>query len=53
MHLAESPVTAHQVAQTGVGAIEQTARIEGVVTQLEQWRMELNEQRRQCVTHHV
>ena len=53
MQLAESPVTAHQAAQIGVGAIEQTTRIEGVVTQLEQWRTELNQQRRQCVTHHV
>lgn len=53
MQLAESPVTAHQAAQIGVGAIEQTTRIEGVVTQLEQWRTELNQQRRQCVAHHV
>ncbi|MGN6556077.1 MAG: hypothetical protein ACTHLW_20400 [Verrucomicrobiota bacterium] len=53
MQLAESPVTAHQAAQIGVGAIEQTTRIEGVVTQLEQWRTELNQQRRQCVTRHA
>ncbi len=51
MQLAESPVGAYQAAQVGVGANEQTTLIEGVVTQLEQWRTELNQQRRPCVNH--
>lgn len=51
MQLAESPVSAHQAGQLGVNAIAQTTRIEGVVAQLEQWRAELHQQRRQCVAH--
>lgn len=33
--------------------IEQTTRIESVATQLESWRNELMQQRRQCVAHRV
>ena len=36
-----------------VRAIEQTTRIQTVAAQLEQWRDELLQQRRQCVSHHV
>jgi hypothetical protein len=36
-----------------VGAIEQTSRIEAVATQLKNWRDELLQQERQCVSHHV
>ena len=39
--------------RTQVRAIEQTTRIQTVSTQLEQWRDELLQQRRQCVSHHV
>lgn len=53
MQLAESPVGAHQVGQIGVSTIEQTTRIEGIVTQLEQWRTELSQQRRPYATHHI
>lgn len=53
MQLAESPVVAHQAGQIGVSAIEQTTRIESVVSQLEQWRTELSQQRRPYATHHI
>ena len=33
--------------------IEQSARIKLVAAQLEGWRNEVREQRRQCVSHHV
>jgi len=36
-----------------VRAIEQTTRIQTVAAQLEQWRDELLQQRRQCVSHYV
>lgn len=39
--------------RTQVQAIEQTTRIQTVSAQLEQWRGELLQQRRQCVTHHI
>ena len=44
---------AHHAGRIEVGAIEQTTRIEAVATQLKQWRDELVQQRRQCVSHHV
>ena len=53
MQLAESPVGTHQAGQIAVSAIEQTTRIQGVVTQLEQWRTELNQQRRPYAIHHI
>lgn len=53
MQLAESPVGTHQAGQIGVGAIERTTRIEGVITQLEQWRTELNQQRKPYAIHHI
>ena len=33
--------------------IEQIARLKTVMAQLESWRDELKQERRQCVTHHV
>lgn len=53
MQLAESPLGAYYAGRIEVGAIEQTTRIEAVATQLKNWRDELLEQRRQCVSHHV
>lgn len=40
-------------ARVGVLNIEQVTRIQTVVGQLEKWRDELLQQRRQCVSHHV
>jgi hypothetical protein len=51
--LAESPQTIHDAGPITVGAIEQTTRIKTVAAQLEQWRDELMQQRRQCVSNHV
>ena len=53
MQLSESPVGAHHAGRIEVNAIEQTTRIEAVAAQLKNWRDELLEQRRQCVSHHV
>ena len=53
MQLAESPLGTHYAGSIQVSAIEQTTRIESVATQLKNWRDELLEQRRQCVSHHV
>jgi hypothetical protein len=40
-------------ANLEVRAIEQTTRIETVAAQLEGWRNELMQERRQCVAHRV
>jgi hypothetical protein len=53
MQLRESPYDNHQAGRIEVTAIEQTSRIQSVAAQLEQWREELMQQRRQCVSHHV
>ena len=53
MHLSETANGAHHAGQIEVGAIEQTTRIEAVATQLKQWRDELGQERRQCVSHQV
>ena len=53
MQLSESPLGAHYAGRIEVGAIEQTSRIEAVATQLKNWRDELLQQERQCVSHHV
>jgi len=53
MQLSESPHGAQHVGRIEVGAIEQTTRIEAVAAQLENWRDQLLQQRRQCVSHHV
>ena len=51
--LHESPHSDQQAARIGSRTIEQTTRIEAVAAQLESWRDELLQQRRQCVPHHV
>ena len=43
----------HFAAQTQARNIEQNTRIQTVTAQLEQWRDELLQQRRQCVTHRL
>ena len=53
VELVESPQTIHDAGRITAGAIEQTTRIETVARQLEQWRHELMQQRRQCVSNHV
>ena len=53
VELAESPQAIHDAGRTTVGAIEQTTRIETVAAQLEQWRDELMQERRQCVSNHI
>jgi len=53
MQLRESPFDNHQAGRIEVAAIEQTSRIQSVAAQLEQWREELVQQRRHCVSHHV
>lgn len=40
-------------AQSGARAIDQSTRIESVKSQLENWRDELVQQRKQCVSNHV
>lgn len=51
--LHESAHSDRQAAQMGSQTIEQTTRIETVAAQLENWRNELLQQRRQCVSQHV
>jgi hypothetical protein len=53
IELAESPQAIHDAGRITAGAIEQTTRIETVAAQLEQWRDELMQQRRQCVCNHI
>jgi len=53
MQLRESPFDNHQAGRIEVTAIEQTSRIQSVADQLEQWRNELMQQRRQCVSHGI
>lgn len=50
MQLVESPVGQHEAGRTRCHAIEQTARIEGVIAQLEEWRTEVSQERRPCVS---
>jgi len=53
VELTKSPQAIHDAGRISVGTIEQTTRIETVAAQLEQWRDELMQQRRQCVSHHI
>jgi hypothetical protein len=53
MQLPESQLGAHYAGRIEVQAIEQTTQIEAVAAQLENWRDQLLQQRRQCVSHHV
>ena len=43
----------HVAARAKVVNIEQVTRIQTVAAQLEKWRDDLMQQRRQCVSHHV
>ena len=43
----------HVAARAKVVNIEQVSRIQTVAAQLEKWRDDLLQQRRQCVSHHV
>ena len=43
----------HVAARAKVLNIEQVSRIQTVAEQLENWRDQLLQQRRQCVSHHV
>jgi hypothetical protein len=51
--LPESALGGQYAGRIESSAIEQTGRIKLVAAQLECWRDELLEQRRQCVSHHV
>ena len=53
MQLSESQLGAHYAGRIEVGAIEQTTRIKAVATQLKNWRDELLQQERNCVSHHI
>jgi hypothetical protein len=53
LQLPDSQLGDHYAGRIEVGAIEQTTRIQTVAAQLEHWRDELLQQRRQCVSHHV
>ena len=53
VELTESAQTGHEAGRITTGTIEQTNRIETVAAQLEKWRDELMQQRRQCVSNHV
>lgn len=43
----------HVAARAKVVNIEQVSRIQAVAAQLEKWRYDLLQQRRQCVAHRV
>jgi hypothetical protein len=51
--LNESPHSDRQAARIGSRTIDQTTRIEAVAGQLENWRDELLQQRRQCVSQRI
>ena len=51
--LHESPHSDQQAARIGSRTIEQTTRIETVAAQLANWRDQLLQQRRQCVSQRV
>jgi hypothetical protein len=53
MQLQDSQSDSHQAGRIEASTIEQTTRIQSVAAQLEHWRDELLQQRRQCVSHHV
>ena len=53
VELPETRLGDHVAARAKVVSIEQITRIQAVTAQLEKWRDDLSEQRRQCVTHDV
>lgn len=52
MHSAESTVSPREARRISCNALEQTTRIEDVIAQLEQWRTEVSQEGRPCVSHH-
>ncbi len=52
VELPETRLGAHVGARAKVVSIEQITRIQTVAAQLEQWRSELSQQQRQCVSHY-
>ena len=53
MRLPDSRFGDQHAARIEARTLEQTEQIERVVAQLEKWREELHQKRRQCVSHHV
>ena len=53
IELPETRFGDHVAARAKVVSIEQVTRIQTVAAQLEKWRDDLLQQRRQCVAHHV
>jgi len=53
IQLPESRFGDQHAARIESQTIEQIARIKTVIAQLESWRDELKQERRQCVTQHV
>ena len=53
MQLHDSQFGDRQAGRIETKAIEQTTQILSVAAQLEEWRDELVQERRQCVSHHV
>ena len=53
MQLPDSRLGDDYAARIESQTIEQIARVKTVMAQLESWRDELRQARRQCVTHHV
>ena len=53
IELADSQLHDQQPGRIEAGTIEQTTCIETVAAQLEKWRNELVQERRQCVSNHI
>ena len=53
IHLPDTSLGDDYAARIESQTTEQIARIKTVMSQLETWRNELTQERRQCVTHHI
>lgn len=53
MQLPETRCADDAAARIEAQTIEQIARVRTVMAQLESWRDELRQERRQCVSHHI
>lgn len=53
IELSDSQLHDQQPGRIEARTIEQTTRIETVAAQLEKWRNELAQERRQCVSNHI
>ncbi len=53
IELPDTRMGGHVAARAKVLKIEQTTRVQSVAEQLENWRDQLLQQRRQCVSNHV